>query len=956
MSTLLIKRAHRTLLFSLAAILTATLLAPLAAVADTDLVIGDTAAVNAGGANLRSDISVVDDSTLIAELPEGSTVYVQDGPFYTDTGVWVYVASDGFGPGYVSADLLSRIGTEELAESNGITEEPVAEEAAPVSEIAWLEPIDSLVVVDYNIELPAEGLAVRNGASHDSEILGYAPVGTSLDVTSGREWVGDVNFVRVNWGGAGAYVDGSYVELTSEAMVEEPTEEVIWIDEEAPAEEVPTEEVVTEVPTEEVVTEVPAEEVVTEVPTEEVVTEVPTEEVVTEVPTEEVVAEEPTEEVVAEEPTEEVVAEEPTEEVVAEVPTEEVVAEEPTEEVAASPTAEVTETVAPEATATVDATEAPVETEAATEAPVETAAPTEAAAKTVAPTEAPAKTAAPTEAAAETVAPTEAPKPVSIASTAKSFNADTMIGSATVTGTSSGLLCRVSPDPASAVLMTLSEGTKVLVSAEPVNGYLGIDCGGLQGYADVNYLWSGGAGDAEISASRMSIVVTGTGNGLNCRTGAGLSNSIITTVMDGTVLVTRGAAKNGWTPVTCAGQNGFVSTTWIEVRAGSGSTSGGGATSGTAKVNTGGDGLYCRSGAGTSYGVITVLSHGSTVSVRGAQQGAWVPVTCGGAAGFAHSDYLSVTAGSGTTTPPSSGAGTATGTVTVANTGGQGLNCRTGAGTGNAIITTLALGQTVQTRSGSTSGWTAVICGGTNGFVSSEFVSGASAGTTPTTPAPAPTGLVKGNHAKTTDSVNLRYSGSLSSSVVTVVSPGIVVLVTGSASNSFVPVSYDGLNGYIHSDYLAKTTAALSERGGSGTPTEPTAPTAPTNPGGSATGNAMVNYAMRYEGYPYVWATHGPASFDCSGFTYWVVLNVTGKNIGYGTWTQVSAGTPVSKANLQPGDLVFFQNTYTAGLSHVGLYIGNGQFIHAQNEETGVVISDLNSSYYGSRWYGAVRL
>jgi cell wall-associated NlpC family hydrolase len=81
-----------------------------------------------------------------------------------------------------------------------------------------------------------------------------------------------------------------------------------------------------------------------------------------------------------------------------------------------------------------------------------------------------------------------------------------------------------------------------------------------------------------------------------------------------------------------------------------------------------------------------------------------------------------------------------------------------------------------------------------------------------------------------------------------------------------------------------------------------------------------------------------------------------GVNIGYGTWTQVSAGTRVSRDNLQPGDLVFFQNTYTAGLSHVGLYIGNGQFIHAENENTGVRISDLNSTYYGSRWYGAVRL
>ncbi|HEV2072474.1 MAG TPA: C40 family peptidase, partial [Thermomicrobiales bacterium] len=179
-----------------------------------------------------------------------------------------------------------------------------------------------------------------------------------------------------------------------------------------------------------------------------------------------------------------------------------------------------------------------------------------------------------------------------------------------------------------------------------------------------------------------------------------------------------------------------------------------------------------------------------------------------------------------------------------------------------------------------------------------------------------------------------------------------VVLITGGATNGFYPVDWSGLKGFMSSDYLTKTSEALSQRGGSADPGAAPAPTT----GSSATGNAMVDYAMRYLGYPYVWATHGPASFDCSGFTYWVAMNVMGKNIGYGTWTQVAAGTPVSRSSLQPGDLVFFQNTYTAGLSHVGLYIGNNKFIHAQNESTGVVISDLDSSYYGPRWYGAVRL
>ena len=125
---------------------------------------------------------------------------------------------------------------------------------------------------------------------------------------------------------------------------------------------------------------------------------------------------------------------------------------------------------------------------------------------------------------------------------------------------------------------------------------------------------------------------------------------------------------------------------------------------------------------------------------------------------------------------------------------------------------------------------------------------------------------------------------------------------------------------------------------------------------GSGAGNSLVSYAMRYLGYPYVWATAGPSSFDCSGFINWVVKNVMGRDIGRGLFTQVAAGSAVSRNSLQPGDLVFFQNTYQPGLSHGGIYIGNNQFIHASIPSTGVIISDLNASYYASRWYGAVRL
>ena len=103
-----------------------------------------------------------------------------------------------------------------------------------------------------------------------------------------------------------------------------------------------------------------------------------------------------------------------------------------------------------------------------------------------------------------------------------------------------------------------------------------------------------------------------------------------------------------------------------------------------------------------------------------------------------------------------------------------------------------------------------------------------------------------------------------------------------------------------------------------------------------------------------MWGGTSPSGFDCSGLVQYVfkqhciLLNRTTK-------TQFQQGTFVSKAALQPGDLVFFQNTYTTGISHVGIYIGNNEFIHASSSK-GVTISSLSNSYWASHYYGARRV
>jgi cell wall-associated NlpC family hydrolase len=119
-------------------------------------------------------------------------------------------------------------------------------------------------------------------------------------------------------------------------------------------------------------------------------------------------------------------------------------------------------------------------------------------------------------------------------------------------------------------------------------------------------------------------------------------------------------------------------------------------------------------------------------------------------------------------------------------------------------------------------------------------------------------------------------------------------------------------------------------------------------------GQRVLNIAMKYVGYRYVRGGTSPRGFDCSGFTYYV-YNQAGVRLSRDMRAQLNSGSRVSTANLQPGDLVFWQNTYKRGLSHVGIYVGNGRFVHAANEGTGVVVSSMNTAYWASRYVGASR-
>ena len=226
-------------------------------------------------------------------------------------------------------------------------------------------------------------------------------------------------------------------------------------------------------------------------------------------------------------------------------------------------------------------------------------------------------------------------------------------------------------------------------------------------------------------------------------------------------------------------------------------------------------------------------------------------------------------------------------------------------------------------------------------------------------------------------SVNLRSTPSTSGRSLGMAAKGEKVYIIG-LNTGWYKVIWNNSICYIRSDFVDLTEIPYENqasgksprffRGGKSTGTAPSAsalngsttkPEATVKPdtgsAGSALGQKLVSGAQQFLGVPYVYGGASPSGFDCSGLVYYLL-----KKEGYSPYRtaadQYKMGTYVAKEDLQPGDLVFFQNTAGYGISHVGIYVGGGRFIHAPH--TGAVVSyaDLNSTYYTNHYYGARRV
>lgn len=209
-------------------------------------------------------------------------------------------------------------------------------------------------------------------------------------------------------------------------------------------------------------------------------------------------------------------------------------------------------------------------------------------------------------------------------------------------------------------------------------------------------------------------------------------------------------------------------------------------------------------------------------------------------------------------------------------------------------------------------------------------------------------------------SVNVRSEASKSADVKDVLTTNDEVSVQGESGEWYI-VSVNGSKGYIAKTLLSTTKKEVTSRSSNTVAQddgdddeEYEEQSAPAAPAGSATGESIAGYAQQFVGYPYVYGASGPNAFDCSGFAQYI-YGQFGIGINRTADAQAYNGYYVSKDELAPGDLVFF-GTSGGGISHVGIYIGGDQFVHASTSRTGVKISSLSESYYIQRYVTARRI
>lgn len=274
------------------------------------------------------------------------------------------------------------------------------------------------------------------------------------------------------------------------------------------------------------------------------------------------------------------------------------------------------------------------------------------------------------------------------------------------------------------------------------------------------------------------------------------------------------------------------------------------------------------------------------------------------------------------------------------NTGSSTLRVRSEASTSSEVVTNLDNGTKVDVISTVEDGWYQIACEGVTGFVSSDYlVVDAAEGAVSAVSAVAPASAVAVSQAAeprygkvTASSLNVRTGPGTGYDKAASLRAGKVVEIKGE-SNGWYQID----SGYISAEYVVIVDAAEAAKSGKG--------------------QEIADFAKSLVGSPYVYGGSSPKGFDCSGFTTYVYKHF-GYSINRTASSQMDNGTAVSMSELQPGDLVFFKKSGSGSkrASHVGIYIGGSQFVHASTAKVGVIISNMSDAYYTSGFVGGRRM
>lgn len=322
-----------------------------------------------------------------------------------------------------------------------------------------------------------------------------------------------------------------------------------------------------------------------------------------------------------------------------------------------------------------------------------------------------------------------------------------------------------------------------------------------------------------------------------------------------------------------------------------------------------GDSLRLRESAGTDSAILTTAVLGDTAVVLEEPYGDWYKVSFAGTEGYMSAEYLSV-----------SGQAEADLGTGVPNTDGASLNLRSGPGTGFDKLADIP-GDAVLTLTGLDNGWYLTSYNGVSGYVSSDYVT--LTGTSASLPSMTSAEPAVQYGILNTDgsSLNLRSGPGTEFDKVASI-PGSAVLTITGASGGWYLTSYAGVSGYVSGEFITLTDSMPAVN--------------------SDLGSQLVAYAKQFLGCSYIYGSSGPNSFDCSGFTSYVFKHF-GYTLNRSAADQYSNGTVIDQSQMQPGDLILWRaygSSKTA--THVGIYIGNNQYIHASSTKKCVTVNDMD--------------